>query len=279
MSAVHPTGSRRLDAAGTVSRIRTIIDKEWAEVFKNRVVLLTVGVMPLVFTILPLVILGTMRRSGALSGSGTDVPAGFAGVCGAMSPGDCLQVYVVDQFMLMFMLMPLAIPVAIAAYSIVGEKTTRSLEPLLATPISTEELLAGKALAAAIPAVLATWIAFLVFIIGTAILGVPPAVRAAIASPTWLIAILVIGPLMAVLSVNVAVIVSSRVSDPRAAEQISMVIIVPVLMVFFAQIAGFLVINARLMGLVAAGLVLLDLVFIYLGARLFQRETILTRWK
>ena len=51
----------------------------------------------------------------------------------------------------MFMLIPLFIPVNIAAYSIVGEKTTHSLEPLLATPISTGELLAGKNLASVIP--------------------------------------------------------------------------------------------------------------------------------
>jgi len=262
-------------SSGMTSRIRTIIDKEWAEVFKNRVVLLTIAIMPLVFTILPLVILATMRSQGDT----TDVPAGFAQVCGGIPSGECLQIYLINEFMLMFMLMPLAIPVAIAAYSIVGEKTTRSLEPLLATPISTEELLAGKALAAAIPAIVATWIAFAVFILGTIVLGLAPAVQAAILSPTWLIAVIVIGPLMAILSVNVAVIVSSRVSDPRAAEQISMVIIVPVLMVFFAQIAGWLVVNAQLMLLVAGGLLVLDVIFVYLGARFFQRETILTKWK
>jgi len=40
-----------------VNKIRTIIDKEWAEVFKNRLVLYTVIFMPLFFTVLPLVIL------------------------------------------------------------------------------------------------------------------------------------------------------------------------------------------------------------------------------
>jgi len=39
------------------------------------------------------------------------------------------------------------------------------------------------------------------------------------------------------------------------------------------------VVNARLMLLVAAVLVVLDIGFVYLGARLFQREAILTRWK
>jgi len=262
-----------------IARVRTIVDKEWAEVFKNRVVLLTVLLMPLLLTILPLVILSVMHSSGAASGSGTDMPGAFAQMCGGMTAGDCLDLYIMTEFLIMFMIMPLAIPVAIAAYSIVGEKTTRSLEPLLATPISTEELLAGKALAAAIPAILATWGGFIIFAVGAGIIGVGPAARAGLTSPTWLIAVFVIGPLLAVLAVNVAVMVSSRVNDPRAAEQISMVVIVPVLMIFFAQVAGIVILNAELMLLAAAVLLILDVVFVYLGARLFQREAILTRWK
>ncbi len=262
-----------------MNRIRTIIDKEWAEVFKNRVVLLTVGIMPVVFTILPLIILATMQNSIPAGGDSGDVPATFAKVCGNVSGSECLQIYILNQFMVMFMMMPLAIPVAIAAYSIVGEKTTRSLEPLLATPITTEELMAGKGLAAAIPAIVATWACFLIFILALPLVGVSPAVHASLVSPTWLIAILLVGPLMAILAVNVAIIVSSRATDPRVAEQISMVVIVPVLMLLFGQIAGVLVVNAQLMTLVAAGLVALDAAFIYLGARLFQRETILTKWR
>jgi ABC-2 type transport system permease protein len=94
-----------------------------------------------------------------------------------------------------------------------------------------------------------------------------------------LIAILVVGPLMAVFSVNVAVMVSSRASDPRVAEQVSMVVILPLMMVLLGQIAGWVVVNAHLMAVVALGLVVIDVGFIYLGARLFQREKILTQWK
>lgn len=262
-----------------MNRIRTIIDKEWAEVFKNRVVLFTVGLMPLLFTILPLVILAVFNTAAGGGGDTTDVPPMFAQACGNIAPTDCLQVYVINQFMLLFMIMPLAIPVAIAAYSVVGEKTTHSLEPLLATPITTEELLAGKSLAAAIPAIAATWLGFAIFVGASPLVGVSPAVHANILSPTWLIAILLVGPLMAVLSVNVALIVSSRASDPRVAEQLSMVVIVPLMMLLFGQIAGLLVVNSGIMLGAAIALFFVDLGIVYLGARLFQRETILTKWK
>ena len=51
--------------------------------------------------------------------------------------------------------MPAYIPLSIATFSIIGEKLARSLEPVLAAPIRTSELLAGKAVAALVPGVLA----------------------------------------------------------------------------------------------------------------------------
>ena len=75
-------------------------------------------------------------------------------------------------------MMPLMVPVTIAAYSIVGEKVTRSLEPLLATPISTTKLLLGKGLAAALPGIVTAWISYGLFLIGRPHLrGQRPGVR------------------------------------------------------------------------------------------------------
>jgi len=49
-------------------KIRTIVAKEWREVFKHRFVLFTVVFMPLMLTAIPLVILFTMQGSGDLAG-------------------------------------------------------------------------------------------------------------------------------------------------------------------------------------------------------------------
>ena len=207
------------------------------------------------------------------------MPAQFSQVCGAISSQDCIQVYLINQFLLLYMILPLMIPITIAAYSIVGEKTTRSLEPLLATPITTIELLAGKILAAAIPAILATWGCFAIFLLLMPAAGATPVVQNHILGPTWLLAVGVIGPLMAVMAVILAVIVSSRVNDPRIAEQISAILIVPVLVIFFGQISGFILINLKLILITIIVLVLVDIGALFLGASLFQREKILTKWK
>lgn len=265
-----------------MDKVRTIISKEWAEVFKNRWVVFSVVFMPLLFTAILLIILYTMNVSGPGSEDlNSGIPASFASLCSEeMSAMQCLQHYVVNQFLLLFMIVPLIIPVNIAAYSIVGEKTNRSLEPLLATPISTVELLIGKNLAAVIPAVGATIAGFSLFILGASLLIQDAAnIIAVVFSPLWLLAILVAGPLMAVLSVNVTMMISSRVNDPRVAEQLSAVVILPILLLFFGQIAGFLVFNSQLILYLILALMVIDSGAIYFGIQLFERENILTRWK
>jgi ABC-2 type transport system permease protein len=95
----------------------------------------------------------------------------------------------------------------------------------------------------------------------------------------WLLAIGVVGPLMAVAAICVSLMVSARVSDPRVAEQVSMVIMLPLLATFFGQIAGVILVNFQFLLLAAAVLTLANVGLVYLGVKLFQRETILTRWK
>ncbi len=254
--------------------------KEWSEVFKNRMVLFTVAFMPLMLTALPLILLSSIGSSGDMGGmSVTDLPSGFAQMCGGLTGGECAQYYFVSSFMLLFMILPLAIPATIASYSIVGEKTTRTLEPLLATPITTLELLAGKAAGAAIPAILATWGAFLVFAVGAMLLSVGQAVVGRLLDPLWLTAVFVVGPLLALAAVSVAVMVSSRVTDPRVAEQLSVLVILPLLLLFAGNMTGFIIINDTLILWMTGILVVVDAILFTFAVRLFQRESILTRWK
>ncbi len=101
----------------------------------------------------------------------------------------------------------------------------------------------------------------------------------ALLDPRWFIAIFLVGPLLALLAVAFALMVSSRVNDPRVAEQVSMVIIVPVLAGFFGQVAGLFVLNRQIISIVAVVMLLLDVLMVYLATRVFRREQILTRWK
>lgn len=262
-----------------MNKILTILQKEWLEVFKNRMVLFSVIFLPLMLTAIPLAILFSMRGEAAAM-QASDIPEQVSAFCSpGLSASECFQVYMVGQFMLMFMILPLVIPASISAYSIVGEKTSRTLEPLLATPISTLELLLAKSLAALLPAVLATFAAFGLFALGARLLISNPMMFAAMLDLRWLAAVFLVGPLLALVSVNFSVIVSSRVNDPRVAEQLTALLIIPLLAVFFGQMAGLFVLNRNLVLFGAAFLLLIDGILIFLSTQIFERETILTRWK
>jgi ABC-2 type transport system permease protein len=173
----------------------------------------------------------------------------------------------INQFMLMFMLIPCD-PGKLAAYSIVGEKQ-RSLE--FHNPITT---ILGNAW----PSHTSRW--HICCRLGSwgHEFGTDNAVLEAFFDTRWLIAIFITGPLLALI-VSFSLMVSSRVNDPRVAEQISMVIIVPVLGGFFGQVAGLFVLNKTIILWVSIILVIIDGGLLYIATRVFQRETILTRWK
>lgn len=263
-----------------MAKIWQIIRKEWSEVFKNRMVLFAVVFMPLLFTAIPLGIMFSMR--GSADADVVDIAGGiegFGALCEGLSATACSQYLIISQFLILFLMLPMIIPVTIAAYSIVGEKTTRTLEPVLATPITTVELLSGKALAGVLPALAATWLAYGLFIGGTVFLAATPEIIGMVAEPMWLLAIFVLGPLLSLAGVCMAIMVSSRVNDPRVAEQLSSLVIIPLLALFMGQSFGLFQVNINVIAWMILGMAVLDAVLIYFATQLFQRETILTRWK
>lgn len=263
-----------------MQKIKTIIHKEWAEVFKNRLVLFTVIFLPLMMIALPLGTLAAMNTWSSEFDSTQELgEMEFLGeMCAGLTEMACTQVYTLNLFTLMLMILPVIIPVTIAAYSIVGEKTARSLEPLLATPITTTELLVGKMVAAIVPAIGATWLSFAIYLAGARLMTTAD-IFAYLVDPMWLLAIFLVSPLLTLLSVATALMISSRVSDPRVAEQLSALVIMPIIMLILGQSVGFIIINQQVILLLGVGAAVIDAVLIYLSRRVFQRETILTRWK
>ena len=264
-----------------MEKVWEIIRKEWSEVFKNRFVLFAVAFMPILFIIIPLGILYSMRGSvdADTAAMMSEMPEQFAAICEGLSATACSQYFLISQFLILFLIMPVIIPVTIASYSIVGEKSTNTLEPVLATPITTLELLMGKALAGVIPALVVTWLSYIVFTVGTFILALDKQLADAVIQPIWLISIFGIGTLLSVAGVSLSIMISSRVNDPRVAEQLSSLVVIPLVALFMGQSFGLIQYNLTLVIWVALGMVLLDAVLLYFAIQLFQRETILTRWK
>ncbi len=266
----------------SLSRIRIIIVKEWLDAFKNRYILLIGILLPLLLTAIPLILLGVARTVSAQQlGVGNSLPAFLRQnpALHNLQPDEIFQAALANQFMLLFLILALPLPVAMAAYSVVGEKRDRSLEPLLATPVTIPELLFAKGVAALVPGVISTWLCFVIYLLVARVLVLSNAVYSAIFNTTWMLAMFVVVPLLTLLSVCLGLMVSSRSNDPRAAEQLNTFVILPILVLFFSQLVGIAVVNTLTIIILAALIVIVDLILLRLAARLFQRETILTRWR
>ena len=167
---------------------------------------------------------------------------------------------------------------SLAAYSVIGEKQARTLEPLLATPITTFELLAGKVLGSLLPALVLTVVSFGTYIVLVALLA-RERVFTVLLTPRSLAVVFVLGPLAALAALQLAVCVSSRVNDARSAQQIGALIILPISGLLIAQLTGSVLLTVPVIlfiGLVLAGL---NAGLMLIGIALFDRESILTRWK
>jgi ABC-2 type transport system permease protein len=185
----------------------------------------------------------------------------------------------VDLFTTYFVIIAAILPTIIASYSFVGEKLEKSLEPLLATPTTDGELLFGKSIAAFIPCVAATYIGALIFLItidawSTINIGV-----FLLPNVYWAIVMGAVTPLACILSVEANVIISSRVNDIRAAQQLGAFVILPIIlvMVFASTVHTFPLVTLAL--ILSGGLALADVAMFYLSKATFQREEILTKWK
>ena len=220
----------------------TVLRREWTETLRNRLLVSTIVVPPVVLTIAPIVL-------GALVGERALPPELAAQVIAqrpewaAFTAGELAGAFAVQQFLVFFLLMPAYIPLSIATFSIIGEKQARSLEPVLAAPIRTVELLAGKAVAALVPGVLAGWATYAVFVL-LASLVYGPALFGVVTDASWLAGVFLLGPAVGLSSVVAGVIVSARVNDPRVAQQIGGVIIIPIIGLVLIQATGTLLVGA-----------------------------------
>lgn len=264
-----------------MDKILAIVDKEWAEVLRNKLIVITMALLPLLFVAM---VLGTLWMMQNLpTEEMNDVPDTMRYLVNmpeyqGMTLSQIFTTLLLDQYLMYFLMIPLFVPMFIATYSIIGEKQARSLEPLLATPVQVWELLLGKVLAATIPAVLVTWLAYVISVAG-AFLITAPALAGRMISPVWLLSILALAPLITLFAVSLAVIISSRVNDIRLAEQLGGMAVIPIVGLSIAIMMGVIVLNWQTFLIALLVVAALDVATVYLGVKLFRRETILTRWR
>ena len=206
------------------ARVRTLIAKELREFRSNPAAVLPVVVLVVACVVLPFFVLIVIPQvTGESLAADRTIRAVVALAAltqphlALLPPGAAAEAFLYQQFLLLFLVAPIVGAVSLAAYSVVGEKQGRTLEPLLTTPVTAAELLIAKVLASFLPAV--------------------------------------------------------------AVEAAGLVVYLGLVMMLVGQIAGAFVVTTPTLLVVAVVLAAFWLILILVSVALFERETILTRWK
>jgi ABC-type transport system involved in multi-copper enzyme maturation permease subunit len=179
----------------SMARVRAIARKEFRDYRRNRFVVFTMAVAPVVFVTWALI--SILAIAGAEPSSALDTSVGLT--------------------MLFMLLVPATVPATISAYSVVGEREQGTLEPVLTTPVTNGEFLVGKALAALVPT-LAISYAIFGLVLACVALFAHPAVSSAVFRAPLLLALALFTPLIAGWSILVGIAVSARSRDVRVAH-------------------------------------------------------------
>src|SRR4030043_1946852 len=254
-----------------------IFRKEIKEIIKNKNICLPVIIITPIFSIaLPL---GFIIGSESVLND-EDTLNFISKVFGSVDdPLRVLIGFMLKQLLIFLLVLPAMVPSLIAPSSIIMEKENNTLEPLLATPVKTSELLLGKSLTAWVPAFIISTInfIFLTIVVDTAALiklGYAPLPNA-----EWVIVAFLLSPILSFILTMASIIVSSRSTDIRSAQGIGAIIIFPIYLIIGLQLAGFFLLNVTYLLIGCLVLLAVCPLVLKLAVRIFDRENILTKWK
>jgi len=254
-----------------------IFKKEIKEVLKNKSIWLPILAISIMFSVLFPAGL-TISMDSLLDDPET---TNFVAIL-LQNTGNVQEVFlqfIIKQFMIFLLLVPAMLPSLIAPASVVLEKESNTLEPLIATPIKTWELLFGKTLTSMVPSFA---VSFINFILITAVVDILAYIRfGLIPLPTleWFIVTFILSPIISFIITMASVIISSKSTDIRSAQGIGAVVIFPIYAVIGLQLAGLFLLNIKYLLIGCLILLAVCPLVLKLAVRVFDRENILTRWK
>jgi ABC-2 type transport system permease protein len=254
-----------------VRKVFVVLRKEFRDMSQQRTLLFTILLPPLLFLVIPYILL---QKVGNNTRGGTLPLPWLQG----LTIHEYAQTVAGTVFSNVYLLLAMIIPSTIAAYSIIGEKNAHTLEPVLATPVRRWQLLAGKMLASLLPAVLLTWASGGLFIVELAIFT-DAEVVSRVVTGGWLILFLAGAPLLGLIAVAVMTAISSRVTDTRTAQQLSIWAVIPIAGFVLGELSGQFELTVQVAIIACLILFPIAVLLTWSSAQLFQRETILTRWK
>ena len=233
------------------TRVGALFHKELRDYRRNRFVITTMAATPMLFIALPTIQLIAANATG----KAVTLRVGLS--------------------LLYMLVIPVFMPSAISAYSVVGEREQGTLEPVLTTPIRREEFLIAKALAAFAPTLVISYAVFGIFLV-IATLFANPAIVSTIYGGTHVLVQLLFTPLLVGWAIWVGIAVSTRSTDVRAAQQLSVLGSAPPLIIIALMSLNVFTVSIVVAISLAAVLLAFDLLAWRVVAAMFDRERLVT---
>jgi ABC-2 type transport system permease protein len=188
--------------------------------------------------------------------------------------------YLLPAFSFLYVILAGVVPTAIASYTVVGEKVEKTLEPLLAAPVTDGEILLGKGISAFLPSILAILGGSVLFMVLSDVVTFKSFGYYFFPNLNTAITLFLMVPLAILMSVEWNVVVSGRVTDVRVAQQLGGLIVLPFAAIYVLGEINVVPLDVTSNLLIVCGILALVDVFLFSIAReTFQREEILTKWK
>ena len=264
-----------------------VFKKDFREISRNWQVILPIAVIPFMFAVLlPVVIMlipnlvdMPMSSFGGIEELIKTLPSNVRDELIGMTDQQIFAyVMILYFFAPFFLIIPLMASSVIASDSFAGEKERKTIEALLATPLSDSELFLGKILVSFIPSMMVTTISFAIYSIVVDLLSFTILDgRLLLPNLAWILLIFGLAPTVALASIGLTVMISAKVKGFREAQQISVILLIPILGLIFAQVTGALFFGPTVILILIALFSVVDLLVFNIGVKLFGREEILTK--
>jgi ABC-2 type transport system permease protein len=264
-----------------------IVRKDLIEVSRNKSALLSMILLPLIFVIvLPVAMILALQASAGTAQAMTadpdlqvfllNLPAATQQLLLGLTPDQYALVLILGMMMApMFLILPLMFASVIAAESFAGEFERKSMEALLYTPATDHELFVGKLLAGFIPAVLITWLSFLVYVVVLNGLAYPIFHSIWFPLSSWWPLIFWISPAISLMSVSITVLISAKVKTFMGAYQTSSGLVLIVVALFIGQISGVVYLDEVVGMIVGVVCWIISGVILAIALKLFNRQKLL----
>ncbi len=258
-----------------------LMKKDWEEAFRSKQVLMSSILLPLFIAIgVPLILMFSMYLAPMDSTNvGLDI---FMDILPPVTPdwdqlSEQTRMLVITAVFgqIFLLLVPVMIASFVSADTIVGEKERQTIEGLLALPISDSEILLAKIGSSLLPILVLTWIMSGLYAFLVDLITYPHLERLLLPDLRFILVMLIFTPLLGIGTITFIVMISSRVSSTRDAQQLTGIFVLPAILL----IAGQLIIVLINIWFLSVGILILggfDIIAFKVATALFNREKLMS---